>query len=118
MFKSIQVIKLGIFLAYTVIKRQKTDKDSQHYPASAENRGKQSMLNKIPVQIEETNQEVLARIIKATARKYNCNLVIDFSNGNRKVEFTGDEACKPLILEELKDILKYDKDANSLKLKK
>jgi len=75
------------------------------------------MSNKIPVQIEETNKEVLARIIKATAQKYNCNLVIDFSNGNRKVEFTGDEACKPLIVEELQNILKYDKDANSLKLK-
>ncbi len=75
------------------------------------------MSNKIPVKIEETNQEVLARIVKATAQKYNCNLVIDFSNGNRKVEFTGDEACKPLIVAELKDILKYDKDADSLKLK-
>jgi len=74
------------------------------------------MSNKIPVQIEETNKEVLARIIKATAQKYNCNLVIDFSNGNRKVEFTGDEACKPLIVEKLKDILKYDKHTNSLKL--
>ncbi len=75
------------------------------------------MSNKIPVKIEETNQEVFARIIKATARKYNCNLVIDFSDGNRKVEFTGDEACKPLIVAELKDILKYDKDDDSLKLK-
>jgi hypothetical protein len=74
------------------------------------------MSNKIPVQIEETNKEVLARIIKATAKKYNCNLVIDFSNGNRKVEFTGDEACKPLIVAELKEILKYDQDANSLTL--
>jgi hypothetical protein len=74
------------------------------------------MSNKIPVQIENTNKEVLARIIKATAQKYNCNLVIDFNNGNRTVEFTGDEACKPLIVEKLKDILKYDKDADSLKL--
>jgi hypothetical protein len=74
------------------------------------------MSNKIPVQIENTNKEVLARIIKATAQKYNCNLVIDFNNGNRTVEFTGDEACKPLIVEKLKDILKYDKDDNSLKL--
>lgn len=74
------------------------------------------MSNKIPIQREETNKEVLARIIKATAKKYNCNLVIDFSNGNRKVEFTGDETCKALIVAELKDILKYDQDANSLKL--
>ena len=75
------------------------------------------MSNKIPIHIEETNKEVLARIIKATAKKYNCNLVIDFNNGNRTVEFTGDEACKPLILEKLKDILKYDKDTDALTLK-
>ncbi len=75
------------------------------------------MSNKIPLKIENTNNEVLARIIKATAKKYNCNLVIDFSNGNRTVEFTGDEACKPLIVAKLKDILKYDKNGNSLKLK-
>jgi len=75
------------------------------------------MSNKIPIHIEETNKEVLARIIKATAKKYNCNLVIDFNNGNRTVEFRGDEACKPLIVEKLKDILKFDKDADSITLK-
>ncbi len=75
------------------------------------------MSNKIPIKIEETNQEVLARIIKATAKKFDCDLVIDFNNGNRTVEFTGDEACKPLIVEKLKDILKYDKDDKSIKIK-
>ena len=63
------------------------------------------MSNKIPLKIEETNNEVLARIIKATARKYNCSIVIDFSDGNRTVEFVGDEACKPLIVKELNKYL-------------
>lgn len=75
------------------------------------------MSNKIPIKIEETNQEVLARIIKATAKKFDCDLVIDFSDGNRTIEFTGDEACKPLIVAELKNILKYDKNDKSIKIK-
>lgn len=62
------------------------------------------MLRNIPIAKEETNKEVLARIIKATARKFNCSMVIDFSNGNRTVEFIGDEVHKQQIVEELKDI--------------
>ena len=64
------------------------------------------MPNEILIKIEETNQEVLARIIKATARKFNCNLIIDFSNGNRTVKFVGDETSKPLIVQELNKIFK------------
>ena len=64
------------------------------------------MSNKIPIAKEETNKEIWARIIKATARKFDCNMIIDFSDGNRKVEFVGDEACKPQIMEELKEIFK------------
>lgn len=68
------------------------------------------MLNEIPIKIEETYKEILARIIKATARKFNCNITIDFSNGNRTVEFIGDETCKPLIVKELNDIFKKKKN--------
>lgn len=66
------------------------------------------MTNKIPITIEETNKEVIARIIKATAEKFNCTMVIDFKNGNRKVEFVGDEAHKPQIVEELREIFNKD----------
>jgi hypothetical protein len=45
------------------------------------------MLDIIPVKIEETNMEVLARIVKATSRKFDCSMSIDFQNGNRKVQF-------------------------------
>ena len=62
------------------------------------------MSYKIPITVEETNNEILARIIKATARKFNCSMVIDFRDGNRTIEFVGDEAFKPQIVEELKEI--------------
>jgi len=75
------------------------------------------MSNKIPLKIEETNNEVLARIIKATARKYNCSMVINFNNGNRTVEFVGDEASKSLIVKELNNIFKNAKNNNDLREK-
>lgn len=58
----------------------------------------------IPVQIEDTNIEVLAKIVKAASRKFDCSMNIDFRNGNRKVEFIGDEIFKPLIAEEVECI--------------
>ena len=64
------------------------------------------MTYKIPITVEETNKEILARMIKATARKFNCSMVIDFRDGNRTIEFVGDEAFKPQIIEELKTIFK------------
>jgi hypothetical protein len=64
-----------------------------------------SMPDMIPVKIEETNIEVLAMIVKATSQKFDCSMDIDFQNGNRKVEFIGDEIFKPLIIEEVESIL-------------
>ncbi len=58
----------------------------------------------IPINREETNLEVLARIAKATARKYNCSLNIDYSNGNRRIEFIGDETDKALIAAEMESL--------------
>ena len=53
----------------------------------------------MPIKInrEETNLEILARIAKATARKYDCSMTIDFNNGNRRIEFSGDPAIKEKI---------------------
>jgi len=62
------------------------------------------MLNMIPIKFEDTNIEVLARIVKAASRKFDCSMDIDFNNGNRKAEFVGDEFYKPLIVEEVQDI--------------
>jgi hypothetical protein len=62
------------------------------------------MSNKIPIKFEDTNIEVLARIVKAASRKFDCSMEIDFTNGNRKVEFIGDDFYKPLIVEEVEEI--------------
>ena len=58
----------------------------------------------IPIKIEDTNIEVMAMIVKAASRKFDCSMDIDFRNGNRKAEFIGDEIFKPLIAEEVECI--------------
>jgi hypothetical protein len=55
----------------------------------------------IPINHEETNLEILARIAKAAARKFDCSLHIDFNDGNRRIEFIGDETNKALIAAEM-----------------
>jgi hypothetical protein len=62
------------------------------------------MTDLIPVKIEDTNIEVLAKIVKAASRKYDCSMDIDFQDGNRKAEFIGDEIFKPFIAEEIESI--------------
>ncbi len=62
-------------------------------------------MNAIPINIENANSEIWARIIKAEARKYDFNVNIDFSNGNRKVEFVGDQGCVPYIVEDIQKLL-------------
>jgi hypothetical protein len=64
----------------------------------------------IPVKIEDTNIEILARIVKAASRKYDCSMDIDFQNGNRKVKFIGDETFKPFIAEEVECIFEKKED--------
>jgi hypothetical protein len=58
----------------------------------------------LAVKIDDTNIEVLAMIVKAASRKYDCSMDIDFQNGNRKAEFIGDEIFKPFIAEEVECI--------------
>lgn len=61
-------------------------------------------MSNIPINIESTNSEIWARIVKAEARKYDCSVNIDFSDGNRKVEFVGDQTYMPHILEEVHNL--------------
>ena len=61
-------------------------------------------LNMVPIQIEDANLEIMARIVKAASHKYNCDVEIDFSNGIRKVVFTGAEEMKDYIAAEILDI--------------
>jgi len=53
----------------------------------------------MPIRItrEETNLEILARIARATARKYDCSMTIDYHDGNRRIEFSGDPSSKAKI---------------------
>ena len=37
------------------------------------------MSDKIPIRFEDTNIEVLARIVKAASRKFDCSMEIDFT---------------------------------------
>ena len=55
------------------------------------------------------NLEILARIAKATARKFDCSLDIDFSEGNRHIEFIGDENNKNLIAAEIEHIFRAER---------
>jgi len=77
--------------------------DRVHVEKKMRSSGRQ-MSNKIPIKREDTNIEVLARIVKAASRKFDCSMEIDFTNGNRKVEFIGDDFYKPLIVEEVEEI--------------
>jgi hypothetical protein len=77
--------------------------DRVHVEKKVRSVGRQ-MSNKIPIRFEDTNIEVLARIVKAASRKFDCSMEIDFTNGNRKVEFVGDDFYKPLIVEEVEEI--------------
>ncbi len=58
-------------------------------------------MNNVKINIENTNVEVYARIFKAEARKYDCSMDIDFSNGKRITRFIGDQEYAPHILEEV-----------------
>ena len=40
----------------------------------------QNIKGAIPIQFEDTNLEVLARIVKAASRKYDCSVNINFSD--------------------------------------
>lgn len=64
------------------------------------------MTDIIPVVFEDTNIEVLAMIVKATSRKYDCSMDIDFQNGNRKAVFIGDEIFRLFIAEEVECIFR------------
>jgi hypothetical protein len=69
-------------------------------------RGDPDVTHGIKVTLEDTNAEVLARIAKAAAKKFNCSLTIDFHDGNRTIEFVGDESCKPAIAREVENIFR------------
>jgi hypothetical protein len=56
------------------------------------------------ITLEDANFEIMARIVKCTSRKFDCDEEIDFSNGGRKVVLMGDEEMKLHIIGEVLDI--------------
>ena len=60
--------------------------------------------NMVPIQFEDANFEIMARIVKAASHKYNCDVEIDFSNGAQKADFKCDEEMKPYIVGEVLEI--------------
>ena len=64
-------------------------------------------LNMVPIQLEDANLEIMARIMKAASHKYNCDVEIDFNNGIRKVVFMGDEEMKHHIAGDVMDIFEF-----------
>jgi hypothetical protein len=65
------------------------------------------MQNLFPIRSIDANVEVLARIAKATSKKFDCTMKIDFTNGKRDVEFIGDNRFKPVIAQEVMDIFNH-----------
>lgn len=72
------------------------------------------MVDKIPITKEDTNAEVLARIVKAASKKYDCDMKIDFKDGKREVAFDGNEEYKAHIMKDVQRIFdKADEENNS-----
>ncbi|MBF0099374.1 MAG: hypothetical protein HQK77_00550 [Desulfobacterales bacterium] len=59
------------------------------------------MKEHLAIHIEETNLEIFDRMVKATAKKYDCSLHIDFQNGNKVVKFIGANSYLPHIVDEV-----------------
>jgi hypothetical protein len=93
-------------LCLTIIQKSSDFSFQIHSPVTVVylSKGGNMHLNMVPIQIEDANLEIMARIVKAASRKYNCDVEIDFSNGGRKVVFVGDEEMKPYIAGEVLDI--------------
>ena len=58
---------------------------------------------------EDVTDEVSARILKAEAKKYDCDVIIDYSNDNRKYQFSQEDECNDHILKDVVDIFKDKK---------
>jgi hypothetical protein len=58
-------------------------------------------MNKIPLNLENANGEIVARMLKSAASKYDCTMEIDFSGGKREAVFVGDSSMKNHIIQEV-----------------
>lgn len=65
-------------------------------------------MSNVQVNMVDANTEILARIVKATARKYDCSMQIDFTEGRREANFIGNNLYKPFIAEEVENIFRKE----------
>ena len=71
------------------------------------------MNNNLRIIKKQTNDEILARIMKAACRKYDCSMEIDFANGNRTVKFVGTEENKARVAVDVETMLNGGLKASS-----
>ena len=62
----------------------------------------------IPNVKKDVSVEILARITRVIARKYDCDIKIDVQDGELITEFIGDTTNKPLIIEDVEKIFFKD----------
>ncbi len=58
--------------------------------------------------IRDATVEVFARIVKAEAAKYGCDMRVEYDEGENFVRFLGDTECVPHIVEDVKKIFGGD----------
>lgn len=63
------------------------------------------MNNNLRIIKKNANAEILARIMKAACRKYDCSMEIDFAGGNRTVKFIGAEEYKARVAGDVETML-------------
>jgi len=65
-------------------------------------------MNEIPITIKNANLEILAKIINAVAKQYQCR--VDYVEEENRLEFVGDQDCCRHIMEETLALFPKDKN--------
>lgn len=63
------------------------------------------MENLFTIHRVENNIEILAKIVQATAVKYDCRMYIGYQNGKLQTDFCGEEIYKPQIVADVLEIV-------------
>ncbi len=63
------------------------------------------MKTSLSVNIVDRSEEILARIVQSVSRKYDCDLKIEFQEGQLVTKFVGDPTYKQWIARETNEII-------------
>lgn len=69
-------------------------------------------MNTIPIIIKNTNLEILAKIIDATAKHFGCH--VSYASDDNRLEFHGDKVCCMHITQETLALFPESKDAHGI----